>query len=294
MEPSVNSLLGRYSTFYAVTAGLLGTVFALLFSFSLFAVQHAASNYAPGLLDDFKNDRRTKATFAFFVIAVALNLVLVAWPTANLLTVLGTLALALLSLISLARLYYYTIDLINPLRLAERLHDRAQATLRAVLGVPAGQKTQVPKAMRNVYDDLEGLFDLVHRAVDKWELQTSRRGLDALCGIADEYCKATKTVARSRDHFLLGLPGVCERLFSLVTVAVKSENVLALSQIVYAYQRIAVSTLQVQSTPSPLNRTHDLACHAIGGCRTARVGGAAHGRRDGGCAGNGTRRQSAG
>lgn len=48
------------TTFYSANAAFLGTVFAVLFSFSLFTVQHAASSYEPGLIRTFKTDRKIR------------------------------------------------------------------------------------------------------------------------------------------------------------------------------------------------------------------------------------------
>jgi len=255
---------GILATFYAAIAALLAMVFALLFSFSLFAVQHAAANYFPELLNDFKRDKRGKRLFIVFGVAVALNLLLVVWRFRSLLSVLGSLALAVLGIVMLGSHYHYIIDLINPLRLAERLADRARATLKSVLSVPPGQQHRIPEMMKRVSPDVEGVFDLVYRAVDKRELQTTRHGLGAICDIADEYCKATKDIPRRDDDFLLSLPGICERLFSLATVAVKDENVETLSQIVFAYHRISLSALQVHLPVTPARRTHDLAYRVIG------------------------------
>ena len=96
-------------------AAILGTVFAILFSFSIFTVQHAAGNYAPGLLQEFRDDRNTRRALFFFIGAIALNLVLVFANSFRLVGVLLSFGATLWCLVLIKKQYNHTINLIDPL-----------------------------------------------------------------------------------------------------------------------------------------------------------------------------------
>jgi vacuolar-type H+-ATPase subunit I/STV1 len=169
-----------FVVFYTTVAMILAGVVAILFSFSLFSVQHAAANYAPNLIDEYKKDARVKRTLYFFAVVILLNMLFVflqeirgiryILSAVSFITIVASLIVAKLQ-------YDYAIDLVNPMRLVDRCATQVRHTIKE-LSLHLDHADQPPgEPGRRVFEGLEVILDLFQQAGSRHDYILCRHAL---------------------------------------------------------------------------------------------------------------------
>jgi hypothetical protein len=155
-------------TLYSTATGAVTTILAISLSLSLFSVQHAASQYTPGMLRYYVRDPRTWIIFSFFSFAAIFNFLALsnllpsyAWLTSLILFV-GCLYILGLN-------FVHSANSVRPTALLKKLRHEAAHLISAV-----------PQNDSRCEEVVSQVFYLVRKAAEIRDRETYSEGLDAI------------------------------------------------------------------------------------------------------------------
>ena len=231
------SLVGE-SLILSIVA-FLAAVIPIVFSVSSLAIQHAASNYTPSVLEKYKKDRKTWFFYAFVSSGVLLSAIMLITGSSVILLATGTttttisllnssFALLASSLFLLPLQLFHVVDLIDPKFMVARAKEDC---VRSILSTPAKVSSILKKAQHG--NDLERtmakmpfysefafqqnqdellvvareevlqIMDIAFKSAQKREAESYRDAFQAICEIARAYVSIRKQYGVGEDKFLL-------------------------------------------------------------------------------------------
>lgn len=242
------------SSFLTTNAVFIATILAIFFSISLFTIQHAANNYTPSLLKDFKTDIRTWTVFLIFSLSVIFNLLILIFNW-GLRCVCVSIILLIFCFIFLAFQFMHTIDLVDPLEVIKRIKNKAINNInelpkkveKSMKEIKPTNKSEQYLIRSELYrgvifhnDKMHEenkryilqLTDIIQKSTSRREYETCVAGFDAIENIVKEYVSIRQKDATPNDKFL---QYVYEKLEAISKIAFDNEDVSLLQEIIKTF-----------------------------------------------------------
>ena len=254
------------SAFLTTNAAFIATMLAIFFSISLFTIQHAANNYTPSLLGDFKTDKKTWFVFLIFSTSVVFSLLslIFNWGLRN---VCVSIVLLGFCFIFLGFQFIHTINLIDPLEVIKRIKGKAIKNItrlpkklqKSIKEVKARNefeqsiiKSESYKEFRFHSDEslheenkkyILQLTDIIQKSALRREYETCVAGFDAITDIVKEYVSIRQKDATPDDKFL---QHIYEKLEAISKIAFRNEDVSLLQEIIKTFEKIGCATTEIR------------------------------------------------
>lgn len=273
------------SAFLTTNATFIATILAIFFSISLFTIQHAANNYTPSLLGDFKTDKKTWFVFLLFSASVVFNLfsLIFNW---SLRSVCISIVLLGFCFIFLGFQFIHTINLIDPLEVIKRIKDKAIKNItrfpkklqKSIKGVKTRNEFKQSFVKSELYKEvwfhgneslheenkkyILQLTDIIQKSTLQREYETCVAGFNAIADIAEEYISIRQNDVTPEDKFL---QHIYEKLEAISEIAFRNEDVSLLQEIIKAFEKIGCATTKIEvfSSATGLNQITDLSGYYI-------------------------------
>ncbi|MCD4713095.1 MAG: DUF2254 domain-containing protein [Clostridiales bacterium] len=273
------------SAFLTTNATFIATILAIFFSISLFTIQHAANNYTPSLLGDFKTDKKTWFVFFLFSASVVFNLLSLIFNW-SLRSVCTSIVLLGFCFIFLGFQFIHTINLIDPLEVIKRIKDKAiknitrfpkklQKSIKAVKTRNEFEQSFVKSELykevwfhgnESLHEEnkkyILQLTDIIQKSTLQREYETCVAGFNAIADIAEEYISIRQNDVTPEDKFL---QHIYEKLEAISEIAFRNEDVSLLQEIIKAFEKIGCATTKIEvfSSATGLNQITDLSGYYI-------------------------------
>ena len=254
------------SAFLTTNATFIATILAIFFSISLFTIQHAANNYTPSLLGDFKTDKKTWFVFLIFSASVVFNLLSLIFNW-GLRSVCVSIVLLGFCFIFLGFQFIHTINLIDPLEVIKRIKDKAIKNItrlpkklqKSIKGIKARNefeqsliKSEWYKEFRfhsdeSLHEENEKymlqLTDIIQKSTLRREYETCVAGFNAIADIAKEYISMRQKDITPEDKFL---QSIYDKLEAISKIAFRNEDVSLLQEVIKAFEKIGCATTEIR------------------------------------------------
>lgn len=291
-EKQVNSLLeiiqiekSNMSIFLSTGAAIFATVLAIFFSISLYTIQHAANNYAPSILSDYKSDKKTQIIFLIFSTSVVFNLLSLIFDW-GIKSVYASIWMSIFYFILLAFQFYNTIDLINPLTVINKIEKKvikkinqlpkkteilvksknAQKALPEAITKNPVHKYIIFHSESSLHEEnkeyVSHLIYIIQRAAKVNEYESCVAGLISIAEISKVYIDVRKKDPTAEDKFL---EFVYEKLFTIEKIAFENRDTTLLQELSKTFENIGISTsrIEVISSANGYNPITNLAAYYI-------------------------------
>jgi hypothetical protein len=249
----------------------LATVIAIYFSISILAVQYAASNYTPSILEYYKRDVSSWITYLFLFVPLCISAYMSSQKASILLLNSGhsisLLDFSTVMLISsfpiLALQFVHIFDLVNPkaiITIAEQqcVHDirKVPSRLNVIIRHARPMLAQLPffgdftfhqeqqRMLTTANNKILHIADIVYKSALKRETETYAFGLSALSEIAETYVSVRKDFWTPNDSFL---ERIYATLIDMSKAAFDNEDLSLLGEIVRGLERVGIAAIGIRA-----------------------------------------------
>jgi hypothetical protein len=254
------------SSVFSMMGTILATVLGIFFSISIIVVQHAASNYTPSILEQYKKDGKTLFVLFYYWASLIMAIFSLQYPE-NLYLINVMIWLFIFSFLFLASQFVHIIDLIDPREIIEKTK---RATLNNIKHIPFRLESVVKKAkpkndfernfmklphykyavlhhenslMASTQMGVLQISDVVMKASKRRELETCITGLKALSQIVEGYVSIRKDDPTPDDAFI---QYVSTQFSAIFEVALENRDTLLLQEAVLAFEAVGCSTTDIK------------------------------------------------
>lgn len=288
----VSSPLDSMPLFSAIIT-ILATILGIFFSISIIVVQHAASNYTPSILENYKEDPKTWFVFFYYFGSLTLAMFSLHYPKNFYLINIAILTFVF-SFLFLASQFVHIIDLIDPRSIIEKAKqqslkdiDHIPSKLNSLLKEKKPKNDLEKRLMESpVYQQfifhnektltavsknrVLQIGDVILKATNRRELETCIKGLKALSEISSYYVNIRKDDPTSDDDFL---QYIYDHLLAIFEIAIDNKDTALLQEIIIAFEEIGSSTTEIKpiSVFSGSNQSTKLAIWNIGSLGTKAI-----------------------
>lgn len=247
-----------FIAFCTAVGALHGAFLAVHWSTDLLIIQHTASRYAPGFLEELQTSgRRVLSRLLIFLFLGVAILSVFASPSSRLDLILLNVALLLSSLLIVLRNLNLAHRWLNPVGILADISGQARQIMEQLKGSPSVSVTEAAnRQWKRFCVRFHQVLDFLRRAVAQQERDVVDNAISSLLEIISSYTNATASKRRSQDDTL---NSALECLEQAANQAITQGNKDAVISIVRGVGEIGILYLRVDCGEPSVFASHFLA-----------------------------------
>jgi len=241
----------------------MASIIAISFSISILAVQHAASNYSPSILEKYKKDKQILFIFSFYSITLIFSTFSL---TIGVDTRSPTLYLFVFSLILLLVQFNRTINLMNPKNLVKEIENTALKNISKIPDKIHSEKVADPfmknikeklpneffsyklhsdeSLLKETKDEIMRVVYIARKSILIGEKETSFACVNTIHSIVKSYIDIRKEDTTYDDKFI---EFVFNQLIFLSDITIESRDEIILQNIIEGLEKIGSSACDIKT-----------------------------------------------